>query len=157
MKNERDELIKRFLCKDEIEIIESDYDFLFHFETYKKAILDNIDKELLLVDNGKMYHTSWRIFYKDNNCYYPVSDTLQDSTVSSKIYELYPYSNEEIEDIKNNKLKDKSIKELDSDIVKFGKYKNKKWIEVKELDSKYIDWLIKETKDNGLKKKLELL
>jgi hypothetical protein len=31
--------------------------FYFILKHIRKAILDNIDKELLLVDNGKMYHT----------------------------------------------------------------------------------------------------
>ena len=123
----RNDLIKRFLHKGEIKIDKSDYEFLFHFDTYKNAILNNTDKEIIFMDNGKHCEVSWCLYYKKNNCYYSISDTLENRILSNKIKELYPYSDEELLQL-NKKVKSKNNKTYTPDTMAPGKYKNKTWL-----------------------------
>jgi hypothetical protein len=158
-KEKRNEIRRRFLINGETQIEESDYDFLFNFDTYKNAIINNLDKSIIFLDNGKMYNTSWCLYYKDNNCYYRISDTIEHYTVEDKIIELYPYSDEELYELFENKNKKKNIKKksyLPTDNAP-GKHKDKTWLEVSRQDPGYIKWMITATKDKELKNMLETL
>lgn len=155
-KEKRNELIQRFLVRSETKIEESDYEFLFNFDTYKEAILNNLDKDIFLVDNGKHTSTSWALYHKENISYYIcISDTLQNSIIKNKIEEFYPYNEEELLEIKERNRKLKKLY-LPTDKAP-GKYKDKTWKEVKELDPGYINWMLSATKDKLLKNMLILL
>lgn len=160
MKEKREKLTNRFLCKGMIKIEECDYEFLFNFQTYKEAIENNPDKELFFVDNGRSYNTSWCIYYYVNNCGYPVSKTLHNSEVKDMIFKIYPLTDEEIsERIKNEaakkaKQKEYKSKEYKAEDKATGKYKDKTWIEVKAEDPSYIKWMLNTTKNMNMKKML---
>jgi len=154
MKN-RKELIERFLCTNGKIINEDDKEFLNLFPTYNKTINDNIDKELLYYDSGNDYRTEWSIAYRTENSYNVLLSSLDNNVIKNKIFELYPYTDIELEEIHNKKNKKK--KEYKSTDKAPGKYKHITWIEVKSIDIGYINWMISVTKDNNLKKMLEEL
>lgn len=72
-----------------------------------------------------------------------------------KFSDIEKYFNDEKKKPKKKIIKRKTIKEYSPTDKAPGKHKDKTWLEVKEVDINYIEWMICATKDNKLKEMLE--
>lgn len=88
-----------------------------------------------------------------------VNDFIDYSNKKIKLTDIDKKYKKSIKKEKPNKkiIKRKTIKEYSPTDKAPGKHKDKTWLEVKEVDTNYINWMIGATKDNKLKEMLEKL
>lgn len=134
----REEIIKRFLYKNEIIIQDEDYEFLSNFKNFKDILDANRDVILYWYDSGNDYSTTWTIAKKEDNTYYKLS-SLSHKAIVNKVNEIYP-------EVKVKKEK-KDNKHIVDSCFNFGKYKGKtiEWVEKNDLS--YLNWCIENIKN----------
>jgi hypothetical protein len=115
----RNDLINRYLI-GKIKIEPSDYDFLYRFDTYKKFIEENIDKEIFYTDFGNDYHTCWALYVEGERPNH--SEKIQNGTIKDMI--------------------DQITGTITEPTFNFGKYQRETIKSIIEKDLQYIDWCL---------------
>ena len=158
-KEKREYVNERLFSKGETIIEQKDIKTLRKFKSFKYIIDKLTDYDnMKLVDNGKHTSVNW-VLYKDDK----YETSVDHSVIKRELLEIYPKSElEKSEDIRiekkiNAKIMAKKflVTARTQDKFKFGKYKQKKIIDIKETDPKYIEWC--KTNIEGFTNYLELI
>lgn len=133
----REELRGKFLSR-EFHIEEEDKVFLNLFPEFKKVIEEHGDtKKLYYYDCGGNFGCDWVLGTKDGSFIHRIGQSVEHDRVESKIYELYPKTEEDFNKEKELFLKMKRIEEEE---------RLERIAELELLNKTQLKKLLKETK-----------